>query len=182
MQRLQPTRPLGAFPQLRRLHFFSPQNHAWVAAYLAHLRTRHYALSTQDNALRALKCFAVLMPAGRQPILYQDLTQTTPADIDVWIAAAFQQGLAPGTIVTCRRGTAGLLWLPVRPGCPGPVTHSASPTSDPRTRAAPPADGRNRGRRLLSRHRYPGRPHDVSVDAAVRAPRERSEPRPLGGH
>ena len=38
MQRLQPTRPLGAFPQLRRLHFFSPQNQDWVAAYLAHLR------------------------------------------------------------------------------------------------------------------------------------------------
>jgi hypothetical protein len=92
MQRLQPTHPLGAFPQLRRLHFFSPQNQAWVAAYLAHLRTLHYALSTQDHALRALKCFTVLMPEGRQPILYQDLTQSTPADIDVWIAAAFQQG------------------------------------------------------------------------------------------
>jgi hypothetical protein len=92
MQRLQPTRPLGAFPQLRRLHFFSPQNQALVAAYLAHLRARHYASSTQDNALRALKCFAVLMPEGQQTTLYQDLTQTTPADIDVWIAAAFQQG------------------------------------------------------------------------------------------
>ena len=92
MQRLQSTRPLGACPQLRRVHFFSPQNHAWVAAYLAHLRARHYALSTQDNALRALKCFAVLMPEARQAILYQDLTQTTPADIDVWIVAAFQQG------------------------------------------------------------------------------------------
>ena len=109
MQRLQPTRPLGACPQLRRLHFFSPQNQAWGAAYLVHLRARHYALSTQDNALRALKCFAVLMPEGRQPILYQDLTQSTPADIDVWIAAAFQQGLAPGTLVTCRRGMQGFL-------------------------------------------------------------------------
>jgi site-specific recombinase XerD len=107
MQRLQPTRPLGAFPQLRRLHFFSPQNQAWVAAYLAHLRARHYALSTQDNALRALKCFAVLLPEARQTALYQDLTQTTPADIDAWIAAAFQQGLAPGTILTCRRGMHG---------------------------------------------------------------------------
>jgi site-specific recombinase XerD len=107
MQRLQPTRPLGAFPQLRRVHFFSPQNQAWVAAYLAHLRARHYAASTQDHALHALKCFAVLMPAGRQTTLYQDLTQTTPIDIDVWIAAAFQQRLAPGSIVTCRRGLQG---------------------------------------------------------------------------
>jgi site-specific recombinase XerD len=107
MQRLQPTRPLGACPQLRRVHFLSPQNQAWVASYLAHLRTRHYAVATQDHALRALKCFAVLMPAGRQATLYQDLTQTTPADIDAWIAAAFQQGLAPGTIVTYRQGLQG---------------------------------------------------------------------------
>jgi integrase/recombinase XerD len=107
MQSLQPIRPLRAFPQLRRVHFFSPQNQELVAAYLAHLRVRHYALSTQDNALRALKCFALLMPEARQAILYQDLTQTTPADIDTWIAAAFQQGLAPGTIVTCRHGMQG---------------------------------------------------------------------------
>jgi len=65
MQSLQTTQPLGAFPLLRRLHFFSPHNHALVAAYLVHLRTRHYTSSTQDNALRALKCFAVLLPAAR---------------------------------------------------------------------------------------------------------------------
>ena len=69
MQRLQPTRPLGTLPHLRRLHFFGPHNQALVAAYLVHLRTRHYASSTQDNALRALKCFAVLMPAARQATL-----------------------------------------------------------------------------------------------------------------
>src|SRR5262245_31084071 len=107
MQRLQSPRPLGAFPQLHRLYFFSSHNQALVAAYLAHLRARHYASSTQDNALRALKCFAVLMPAARQATLYQDLTQTTPTDIDAWITAAGQQGLAPGTIVTCRDGMQG---------------------------------------------------------------------------
>jgi integrase/recombinase XerD len=104
MQRLQPTRPLGAFPQLRRWHFFSPHNQALVAAYLAPLRARHSASSTQDNTLRALKRFAMLMPEARRAALYQDLTQTTPADIDAWIEAAFQQPLAPATIVTCRRG------------------------------------------------------------------------------
>jgi integrase/recombinase XerD len=107
MQRLQPTHPLGACPQLRRVHFLSPQNQTWVASYLAYLRARQYAVATQDHVLRALKCFAVLMPAGRQAPLYQDLTQTTPADIDAWIAAAFQQGLAPGTIVTYRQGLQG---------------------------------------------------------------------------
>ena len=74
-----------------------------IADYLAHLRARHYASSTQEGALRALKCFAVLMPEARRATLYQDLTQTTPADIDAWIAAAFQQPLAPATIATCRR-------------------------------------------------------------------------------
>ena len=107
MQRLQTTPVVHAFPQLRRLHCLSPQNQALVATSLAHLRARHYASSTQDNALRALKCFAVLMPAARQATLYQDLTQTTPGAIDAWIAAAFEQGLAPGTIVTCRRGMHG---------------------------------------------------------------------------
>ena len=76
-------------------------------AYLTHLRARHYASSTLEGALRALTCFAVLLPQARQALLYQDLTPTTPADIDAWIAAAFQQGLAPGTIVTCRRGMHG---------------------------------------------------------------------------
>jgi integrase len=107
MQRLQPTHPLGACPQLRRVHFLSLQNQAWVASYLAYLRARQYAVATQDHVLRALKCFAVLTPAGRQATLYQDLTQTTPADIDAWIAAAFQQRLAPGTIVTYRHGLQG---------------------------------------------------------------------------
>src|SRR5712691_10136574 len=104
MQHLQPTPVRHAFPQLRRLHFFGPHNQRLIADYLAHLRARNYASSTQEGALHALKCFAILMPEARRATLYQDLTQTTPADIDVWIEAAFQQPLAPATIVTCRRG------------------------------------------------------------------------------
>jgi integrase/recombinase XerD len=107
MQRLQPTHTLHTYPELRRFTFLSPQNQRWIADYLVHLRTHHYALSTQEGALRALKCFTVLMSEARQATLYQDLTQTTPADIDAWITAAFQQRLAPGTIVTCRRGLQG---------------------------------------------------------------------------
>jgi site-specific recombinase XerD len=107
MEGLPPTRTLDPVPQLRRLRCLSPQNHDLVQAYLLHLRARHYASSTQDNALRALKCFIGLIPEARQATLYQDLTQTTPGDIDAWIAAAFQQALAPATIVTCRRGLQG---------------------------------------------------------------------------
>lgn len=104
MQSLQPTPVRHAFPQLRRLHLFSPHNQRLIADYLTHLRVRHYAPSTQEGTLRALKSFAVLMPETRRAALYQDLTQATPADIDAWIEAAFQQPLAPATIATCRRG------------------------------------------------------------------------------
>jgi site-specific recombinase XerD len=83
------------------------QNQERVAAYLAHLRARHYAPATQEGALCALKSFTVLLPAPRQALLYADLTQTTAEDIDAWMAAAFQQQLAPATIVTCRRGLQG---------------------------------------------------------------------------
>ena len=47
---------------------------------------------TQEGALCALTCFVVLMPEARQATLYQDLTQTTPTDLEAWIAAACQQG------------------------------------------------------------------------------------------
>ena len=68
MQRLQPTRPFRACPQLRRLHFLSPQNHAWVASYLAHLRARHYAVATQDHVLRASNVLPCSCPrAGGRP-------------------------------------------------------------------------------------------------------------------
>jgi site-specific recombinase XerD len=97
MEEPQTTPTLQEFPQLSRLPFFSPQNQGLIADYLAHLRARHYAPSMQEAAIRALKSFAALMPEARQAVLYQDRTQTTPADIDAWIKASFQQQLAPGT-------------------------------------------------------------------------------------
>ena len=96
MEERQATPALQEFPQLRRLPFFSAQNQGFIADYLAHLRARYYAPSMQEATLRALKSFAVLMPKVRQAVLYEDLTQTTPADIDAWIEASFQQQLAPG--------------------------------------------------------------------------------------
>jgi integrase len=53
-----------------------------------------------EGTIRALKSFAVLMPAARQALLYQDLTQTTPLDIDAWLEASFRDKLAPGPIAT----------------------------------------------------------------------------------
>ena len=108
MEERQTTPTLQEFPQLSRLPFFSPQNQGLIADYLAHLRARHYAPSMQEAAIRALKSFAVLMPEARQAVLYQDLTQTTSADIDAWIEASFQQQLAPGTIETRLRVVHGV--------------------------------------------------------------------------
>jgi site-specific recombinase XerD len=107
MQRLQPTPALQEFPQLSRLHFFSARNQGLVADYLAHLCARHYAAAMQEATIRALKSFAVLMPAARQSTLYDDLTQTTPTDIDAWIEASCRQPLAPGTIATRLRVVQG---------------------------------------------------------------------------
>jgi integrase/recombinase XerD len=100
MEEGQPTPRLQEFPQLSRLHVFSPQMQGVIADYLAYLQARHYAPSVQEGTIRALKSFAVLMPAARQATLYEDLTQTTPADIDAWIEASFRHQLAPGTVAT----------------------------------------------------------------------------------
>jgi integrase/recombinase XerD len=107
MEERQPAPRLQEFPQLSRLAFFSAQNQGLVADYLAHLRARHYAPAMQEATIRALRSFAVLMPAARQTALYQDLTQTTSGDIDTWIEASFHQSLAPGTIATRLRVVEG---------------------------------------------------------------------------
>jgi site-specific recombinase XerD len=100
MEEQQSTPALQEFPQLSRLHFFSPQNQDFVADYLAHLRARHYTPAVQEGTIRALKSFAVLLTVSRQATLYQNLAQTTPTDIDAWIEASFRQQLAPGTTAT----------------------------------------------------------------------------------
>jgi len=101
------TPALQEFPQLQRLAMFSPPMQGLIADYLAYLRARHYAPSVQEGTIRALKSFAVLMPEARQAHLYQDLTQTTPGDIDAWIEASFRHQLAPGTIATRLRVVQG---------------------------------------------------------------------------
>jgi site-specific recombinase XerD len=107
MEERQPTPRLQEFPQLSRLAFFSAHNQGLVADYLAHLHARHYAPAMQEATIRALRSFAVLMPAARQIPLYQDLAQTTPMDIDAWIEASFHHQLAPGTVATRLRVVQG---------------------------------------------------------------------------
>jgi integrase/recombinase XerD len=107
MEEHSATPALQEFPQLQRLAMFSPPMQGVIADYLAYLRARHYAPSVQEGTIRALKSFAVLMPEARQAYLYQDLTQTTPGDIDTWIEASFRHQLAPGTIATRLRVVQG---------------------------------------------------------------------------
>ena len=108
MEEPQATPALQEFPQLQRLAMFSPATQGLIADYLAYLRARHYTPSVQEGTIRALKSFAVLMPAARQSVLYQDLTQTTPTDIDAWSEASFRHQLAPGTVATRLRVVQGL--------------------------------------------------------------------------
>jgi site-specific recombinase XerD len=89
---------LQSFPSLKRLEFLSPQSQDLVAAYLTHLQARQYAATTVQSTLDALKSFCVLLPATRQPCLYQDLTSTRAADVEAWLLAAHRKGLAPSTI------------------------------------------------------------------------------------
>ena len=104
------TPALQEFPQLQRLAMFNGTNQGLIADYLAYLRARHYAPSVLEGTIRALKSFAVLMPEARQALLYQDLTQTTPTDIDAWIEASFHGKLAPAPLqpvsVSCRASLA----------------------------------------------------------------------------
>ena len=100
MEKHYATPAFQEFPQLSRLPFFSPQNQGVIADYLAYLRARHYAPAMWEGIIRALKSFAALMPEARQATLYDDLTQTTPTDVDAWIEAAFRHQLAPSTVAT----------------------------------------------------------------------------------
>src|SRR5438128_12295114 len=100
MEKHYATPAFQEFPQLSRLPFFGPQNQGVIADYLAYLRARHYAPAMWEGIIRALKSFAALMPEARQATLYDDLTQTTPTDVDAWIEAAFRHQLAPSTVAT----------------------------------------------------------------------------------
>jgi integrase/recombinase XerC len=125
MEEPQATPALQEFPQLQRLAMFSPTPQGLIADYLAYLSARHDTPSVQEGTIRALKSFAVLMPAARQAVLSQDLTQTTPTDIDAWIEASFRHQLAPGTVATRLRVVQGLFRFLRDQGYvpPSPIRH-----------------------------------------------------------
>jgi hypothetical protein len=104
----QPTPILQACPPLSHVAFFSAQHPGLVADDLAPLRARHDAPAMPEATIRALRRFAVLIPAARQLTLDQDLAQTTPRDSDAWIEASFHHQLAPGPVAPRRRVVQGV--------------------------------------------------------------------------
>src|SRR5437870_8649765 len=100
MEERSVTPALQEFPQLSLLHFLSPQNQDLIKNYLVYIRARRYGPAMQEGTIRALKSFAVLMPEARWALLCDDLRQTTAADVDAWIEAAFRHPLAPSTVAT----------------------------------------------------------------------------------
>ena len=100
MEERYATPALQEFPQLKLLPFLSPQNQDLIKNYLVYIRARRYGPAMQEGTIRALKSFAVLMPEARWALLCEDLTQTTAADVDAWIEAAFRHPLAPSTVAT----------------------------------------------------------------------------------
>lgn len=89
---------LQHFPHGHLLQFMSASNQALVAQYLTLLQARQYAPLTLEHRVRALKSLCERLPAARRRTIVQDLTQITAEDIDAWIHAAQNQGLAPTTI------------------------------------------------------------------------------------
>jgi site-specific recombinase XerD len=91
---------LHTLPQLRRLHVLGQHNQELVTAYLKHLQVRQYAPATLQTTIDALNSFCRRVPLPRQPRLSQTLASTTADDIEAWLQAAHDAGLAPSTLQT----------------------------------------------------------------------------------
>lgn len=89
---------LQQLPHGHLLLFMSPHNQVLVARHLSLLQARQCAPGTLQNVVSALKALCDRLPPHRAHVIAQDLTQTTPEDIDAWLHASHEKGLAPGSI------------------------------------------------------------------------------------
>ncbi len=89
---------LQELPYGYRLRFMSPNNQALVAHYLTLLQARHYAFSTRQHVIESLKSLCDRLPADRRGTIAQDLTLITADDLDAWLQASHDKGLAASTI------------------------------------------------------------------------------------
>lgn len=89
---------LSQLPRGHLLLFLSPHNQHRLAAYLSLLQARQYAPNTLGNITGNLKSFCLLLPKPRRDRIANDFAATTPEDIDAYMQAASDHGLAPSTI------------------------------------------------------------------------------------
>lgn len=83
---------------IQRLSFLEDRSKNQLIVYLSLLQARNYAQATLDAIVVAVRNLVLSLPDPRKTALADDLTQTTPSDIDCLIAAARSRGLAAATI------------------------------------------------------------------------------------
>ena len=89
---------LSELPRGHLLLFLSPPNQQRLASYLSLLQARQYAPSTLGSIAGSLKSFCRLLPDSRRTRIIHDFAATTPEDVDAYLQAACEHGLAPSTI------------------------------------------------------------------------------------
>jgi site-specific recombinase XerD len=83
---------------LQKLAHLGPTSYQQIARYVTLLEARNYSHSTLYNLVPGLKGFLDRLPPPRQALLLEDLTLTTPTDLDIFVTSARRQGLQPATI------------------------------------------------------------------------------------
>jgi site-specific recombinase XerD len=83
---------------LRKLSFLGPMSSNQVTRYLSILEARNYAHSTTISVIEAIRRFALHLPPLRLSVLKHNFTLATPHDVDCFVAAVREKGLAPSTI------------------------------------------------------------------------------------
>lgn len=86
------------FPYGHLLPFLSPHNKELVANYLTLLQARQYAPDTLRAIASTLKSFCQLLPPARRDLIIADFAATSSEDIDAYLQAVTDNGLAPLTI------------------------------------------------------------------------------------
>jgi site-specific recombinase XerD len=83
---------------IQRLAFLQQTSKNQLIAYLSLLQARHYAKSTLEAIVIAVRSLVLSLPDQRKTAIADNLAQTTAADIDCLINAARSRGLAAATI------------------------------------------------------------------------------------
>src|ERR1043165_7464 len=85
-------------PLIQRLAFLQQTSKNQLIAYLSLLQARHYAKSTLEAIVIAVRSLVLSLPDQRKTAIADNLAQTTAADIDCLINAARSRVLAAATI------------------------------------------------------------------------------------